>query len=92
MSERIGTNPEDELNDEEIEAQYRDVKITETKRWGQDSGGMQIEFPNYEDRWDNFIRYDDGTIAFDHWYPSEVFHTLVAKAREVLEGQYVDDV
>jgi hypothetical protein len=72
------------MNDEQIAAQYRDFRVTETKRWSKDSGGMQIEFPNYEDRWDNFMRYDDGRIAFDQWYPPEVYAKLCEKAREVL--------
>lgn len=72
------------LFDSEIAASYRNHKITEAKMWGFKSGGMQIELPFNEDRWDNFIQYEDGLIAFDQWYPDEVYMKLVETAQDMI--------
>jgi hypothetical protein len=65
------------LSDEEIESGYKDFKIREFKMWSDAEGMLDIEFPNGEDKVDNFIIYEDGRIAFDHWYPSEIYSQLV---------------
>ena len=72
------------LSDRQILATYRDHKITETKMWSSKSGGMQIEFPHRESVWDNFIQYADGKIAFDQWYPDEVYMRLVETAQDMV--------
>ena len=48
------------------------------------SGGIQIEFPYRESRYDNFIQYDNGRIAFDLWYPSETYLKLVEIAQSMI--------
>lgn len=65
------------LSDAEISASYDDFEVTEVQLWdNRTSGGMQVELPHGESRWDNFIRYDDGRIAFEHWYPEPVYMAL----------------
>lgn len=73
------------MNDEEIERTYLAFTITDTAKDSDSSGGMMIEFPYRESVWDNFIRYDDGKIAFDNWYPDEVLTKLRVKAKEILD-------
>ena len=71
------------LSDADIEASYNDFvivdnELTPDKGNGSRSGYITIEFPHNEDRVDNWIQYEpNGKIAFDHWYPENVYHQLV---------------
>ena len=70
------------LTDEEIEEDYNEWKIEEEQfEWSesQSSGWIIMSRPYDEtcdecetEKSDNFIIYDDGKIAFDNWYPSEL--------------------
>lgn len=83
------------LSDAQIAAQYDDFKVVGFKydhnRYGEGfSGVIEIEFPKatHEDfddyKCDNFIAYDDECkrIAFDNWYPEEVYYNLCMYIRK----------
>jgi hypothetical protein len=83
------------LTDALIEAQYEGFKVVGFKydhnRYSEGfSGVIEIEFPNatHEDfdnyKCDNFIAYDDDCkrIAFDNWYPEEVYYNLCMYIRK----------
>lgn len=65
------------LNDEEIEAGYNDFSIRQIKFYSDSSGFLDIVFPHGEDKVDNFIIYDNNHVAFDNWYPENVYFKLV---------------
>lgn len=81
------------LSDEKIKAQYEGFRaeITEIHQGWKDSysGTIEIEFPNADHPdfnssiVDNFISYDrDGSrIAFDNWFPEEVYKKLCEMIR-----------
>ncbi len=82
------------LSDERIAEQYQDFKITsfsyEQSELGGYTGVIELEFPNvdHEDfdstKIDNFIVYDDDCerIAFDNWYPNDVYKELCEYIRK----------
>lgn len=83
------------LSDEQIAAQYADFKVVGFKYdhciYSEGfSGTIEIEFPkaDHEDfdnyKCDNFIVYDNECkrIAFDYWYPEEVYYNLCAYIRK----------
>lgn len=93
-------NEEKYMSDEDIASQYENFKVTEIKveplrhsdGW---SGGIEIEFPNADDIdfdsvvYDNFIAYDakGEKIAFDRWYPDEVYYQLTNIIRNEINKQ-----
>lgn len=83
------------LTDALIEAQYEGFKVVGFKydrnRYSEGfSGTIEIEFPNayHEDfddyKCDNFIAYDNECkrIAFDNWYPEDVYNNLCMYIRK----------
>ena len=76
------------LSDSQIAAQYEGFKVTESSceklRFSDGfSGYLCIDFPNAnhpdfnESVCDNWIQYGfNGKIAFDNWYPEEVYNKL----------------
>jgi len=70
------------LSDSEIEQTYKDYNIVSLEfKPSNKSGYIELEFPNgdpefSQDRVDNFIIYDSGEIAFEHWYPESVYLEL----------------
>ena len=75
------------MSDAQIAAQYSDFKILALSVEEKDTyftGCVEIEFPNADNitfdgyKWDNFIGYDKtgNRIAFDNWYPEEVYYNL----------------
>lgn len=78
----LGTPPELEMSDKEIEQSYQGYKIEDFSWKSQDSGGFRIEFPQEtaegdEGWYDNFLYYSDGSIGFKHWYPEGMYRELV---------------
>lgn len=85
------------LSDQQIAAQYEGFKIThlsfdEPLHDGQEwfGGTVEIDFPNATHPdfdsviVDNFISYEKegNRIAFDHWFPEEVYYNLCHKIRK----------
>ncbi len=83
------------LTDEQIAAQYADFEVVGCEydhcRYGEGfSGTIEVDFPkaDHEDfdshKCDNFIAYDNECkhIAFDYWYPNEVYHSLCTYIRK----------
>jgi len=75
------------MSDVQIAAQYSDFKILSLNVEEKDTyftGCVEIEFPNADNttfdgyKCDNFIGYDKTgeRIAFDNWYPDEVYYNL----------------
>ena len=76
------------MSDADIAAQYSDFEVTslsvEKSEFGGYSGCIEVLFPNADEIdfdssvCDNFIIYDDEAkrIAFDNWYPDEVYYNL----------------
>lgn len=73
-------------SDDDIKSEFNNFKITsiEVKPSG-DSGYINIEFPEggehvgggTDEVSDSWIIYDNGRVAFDNWYPEEVYNELV---------------
>lgn len=73
-------------SDEDIENEFKNFNIRkiEVKPSG-NSGWIEIEFPEGEEHVgggtdevvDHWIKYDNGKIAFDNWYPENVYKKLV---------------
>jgi hypothetical protein len=74
------------LSDEDIAARYVPFIIEETRKDGPNTGGMQLIFPNGEDRWDNFTRYENGDVCFDNWYPDNIRPALVDAVNQTLDN------
>lgn len=81
------------LSDKQICAQYKDFRIVDIRIEERDNyfvGTIDVSFPNanHEDfddeKIDNFISYDkDGKeIAFDYWYPEDVYLALCDAIRK----------
>lgn len=76
------------MSDADIAAQYSNFEVTslsvEKSEFGGYSGCVEVSFPNADEIdfdslvCDNFIIYDDEAkrIAFDNWYPDEVYYNL----------------
>lgn len=76
------------MSDADIAAQYSNFEVTSlsvTKsEFGGYSGCVEVLFPNADEIdfnssvCDNFIIYDNEAkrIAFDNWYPDEVYYNL----------------
>jgi len=69
VKENYNSDEEKYLSDEDIEKSYQDYTISDfdIKSSGY-SGGMMINFKNREPKFENWIKYDSGKIAFDNWY------------------------
>lgn len=98
QTETLAENEEGRyLSDEEIEQSYRDYDIShfDVNPSGF-SGGIQIDFKDREGIFDNWIRYDSGKIAFEHWFPENVYLDLVyyinKKLTESPEGENIAPV
>ena len=72
---------ENYLTDEEIEKSYSDWRINKNdfKMYSDRSGMVVLEQDYIEgcddcptEKVDDFIIYDDGSIAFNHWYPDKL--------------------
>ena len=82
------------MSDADIAAQYSNFEVTslsvEKSEFGGYSGCVEVSFPNADEIdfdssvCDNFIIYDDEAkkIAFDNWYPDEVYYNLCYIIRE----------
>lgn len=82
------------MSDADIAAQYSDFEVNslsvEKSEFGGYSGCVDVSFPNADEIdfdssvCDNFIIYDDEAkrIAFDNWYPDEVYYNLCYMIRE----------
>lgn len=77
--------------DEEIEKEFKDYEIKSLEfRDSKDSGFIEIYFPEAGESVgggteyvvDNFIIYDTGKIAFDNWYPENIYLELVDYIRK----------
>lgn len=79
------------LSDEDIESRYKDFIIREFS-CNKSSGYIEILFPHYEDKIDNFMVYDDGKIAFDYWYPSEIADKLILYIADNFEHKEIKDL
>jgi len=73
-------------SDEDIRKEFENFEVKELKfKESGVSGYINIYFPNAGESVgggtsevvDNFIIYDNGKIAFDNWYPEEVYLALV---------------
>lgn len=75
-------------SDEDVEKEYEDYSIRQFKmNPSGKSGFLDLVFPHGEDMVDNFIIYDSGKIAFDHWYPENVYMELVNYINEHKDKQ-----
>jgi hypothetical protein len=79
-------DPDMYRNDDDIAKSYEGFILSDPKKFTESSGGFQITFPHHEDRFENFIRYDDGTFGWDNWYPEFVYKSLREFATEILDG------
>ena len=73
-------------NDTDIENEFSNMEIKNiTINKSGISGFIEIDFPCFgehvgggcENVVDNWIKYDDGKIAFNNWYPEKVYFKLV---------------
>jgi len=77
-------------SDEDIASEFEGFKIVKIEPKGL-GGWINLEFPaggehvggGTDELTDHYIIYDDGKIAFDNWYPDEVYNELVAEIRKV---------
>jgi len=82
-------------SDADIAAEFKgmDIKKIEVKPSG-DSGYIEVAFPEGGEHVgggtdyvvDHWIKYDSGKIAFDNWYPDDVYHNLVAAIEDKLSS------
>ena len=86
------------LSDEDIDSQYNDFVVTNISQQSNSSGYITIEFPNAEhpdfdsEKTTGYIIYDDGTVAFDDWFPEHVYNELVQYVKSNSEGQLSEAV
>lgn len=72
-------------SDEDIKKEFNDFTIQDIDFKSDSSGWITIEFPEAgehvgggtDEVVDKFIIYDNGKIAFENWYPDDVYHALV---------------
>ena len=76
------------MSDHQIEAQYTGFAVLEARCDTPNiSGGMHISFPNgAEDRWENFLVCQNGSVSFDSWFPQPVYEALSVLARSIVAG------
>ena len=92
-----GTLKEGFMSDEDINNQYSNFKILDISKEGNKSGYIEVEFPNADDSdYDSYVNtgyiiYDDGTVAFDKWFPEEVYNDLVDAVKNVHENATLDE-
>jgi len=60
-------------SDEAIENTYSDFHIESFNR---EERSVEISFGDRETIVDHYIIYDDGRIAFDHWFPEFLYFEL----------------
>ena len=72
------------MSDEDIHDSYSDYNIRQLNFDTDTTGFLDIEFPNSEDKCDNFIIYMienrphlSGKIGFTHWYPERITKELI---------------
>lgn len=73
-------------SDEQIQKEFEDYKILKLKFTSKerDFGYFDLSFPNASEHVaggndevrDGFIVYDDGRVAFDNWYPENIYNEL----------------
>ena len=71
-------------SDAAIAAEFDGFTILGITSFGDSSGRINIEFPNADEHVGGgtnqvntgYIIYDNGVIAFDDWFPEDVYHTL----------------
>lgn len=83
----LKTYEERYLSDEEISDSYSNYTIETITIDSEDSGSISIQFPYGEDKYDNWIKYDNGRIAFDHWYPDWLYLELCEFINQRLEAE-----
>lgn len=91
------------MSDEDIHSQYEGFRILQLQvekverfRFKGFDGAIEIEFPNADEIdydstvVDNFIVYDENAtqIAFDRWYPSDVYNRLCSAIRAEIRKKY----
>lgn len=88
------------MSDDDIHSQYEGFRITyldvDRNRLNGFNGTIEIEFPNADEIdfdgnvVDNFIVYDKNAsqIAFDRWYPSDVYNRLCSAIRVEIRKKY----
>ena len=92
-----GTLKEGFMSDEDINNQYSNFKILDISKEGNKSGYIEVEFPNADDSdYDSYVNtgyiiYDNGTVAFDKWFPEEVYNNLVDAVKNVHENATLDE-
>lgn len=80
-------------SDKEIEDEFKDFKIVKIEGRGS-SGWIEIQFPygrehvggGTDEVVDHWIKYPNGKIAFDNWYPEDVYKKLVAAIEKHLSS------
>ena len=80
-------------NDKDIAKEFEGLKITRVELATKCSGYITVEFPNGEDHvgggatevFDHFINYNDGRVAFDNWYPDNVYDKLVVAVNKIIK-------
>lgn len=80
-------------SDTEIASEFNGLEVVKIEK-GRDSGYITCEAPQAGDHvaggsdsfTDHYIMYDNGTIAFDNWYPESVYNALVRAICEAPEG------
>ncbi len=87
-SRRIVKEDYEYKSDEDIEKEFSGMEIRNIEITGRndDSGKIEISFPNAEDSVgggtnevvDYWIKYKHGRVAFENWYPEKTYNILVA--------------
>jgi len=77
-------------SDKDIEKEFEDFEILDIDFATDSSGWIEIKFPNAEEHVgggadeivDRFIIYNNGKIAFENWYPDDIYNQLVKAIQE----------
>jgi len=82
-------------SDEEISSEFDGMQIVEIQVGpSRSSGWIELSFPEAgehvgggaDELTDRWIKYDNGKIAFENWYPTEIYSQLVNAIERELEN------